>query len=402
MPSRERPGVCASVIKRHFFLVLAAVALGLMIVAAVLRVAFAGDDVGAGGPGGGGGRGGGERGQQVEAATVALRPFSDQINVLGVARGRRSVNITSNTSELITGVLFRDGQRVAEGAPLVQLQAREEDAGIIQARAQVAQAQREYDRAKELADRGVAPRVSAEQAETTLETAQASLSAAEARRGDRVIRAPFSGTLGLSTVTPGTLISPGAVIATLDDTSVIRVDFPVPERYLGVLRAGLPLVATADAYGNEQFSGRIALIDTRINETTRAVTARAEFPNPGGRIRPGMLMRVGIQQGQRQTAAVPEAAVQYEGDGAFVYRIAPGDKGSTAQRVEVETGAVENGYVEIVSGLNANEQIVAGGLNRIQPNAPVSVAGAGGGRGGQRQAAGAAPTGAAQTQAPAR
>lgn len=350
-----------------------------MIVAAVLRIAFAGDGSGgsAQGRGGPGGGPGGGRGQTVSEAVVALRPFSDQINVLGVARGLRSVNITSNTSELITGVLFTDGQRVRAGTPLVQLQAREEDAGIIQARAQVAQAQREFDRFEALAERGVAPRVTAEDAQTALQTAQATLSAAEARRGDRVIRAPFAGTLGLSTVTPGTLISPGAVIATLDDTSVIRVDFPVPERYLGVLRSGLPIVATADAYGDEQFAGRIALIDTRINETTRAVTARAEFPNPGGRIRPGMLMRVGIQQGLRQTPSAPESAIQYEGDGAFAYRIAAGENGSTAQRVTVETGAVDGGFVEIVSGLSAGDRVVGSGLNRIQPNAPISVAGAG-------------------------
>ena len=365
------------VIRRHLFLVIAAVVFGLMIVAALLKVAFAGDEGAAGGPGGGRGGPGGGRGQAVSEAVVTLRPFSDQINVLGVARGRRSVNITSNSSELITRVLFSDGQRVSAGQPLVELQAREEDASIIQARAQVAQAQREYDRFSGLAERGIAPRVSAEDSETALETAQASLAAAEARRGDRLIRAPFAGTLGLTTVTAGTLISPGAVIATLDDTSVIRVDFPVPERYLGVLRQGLSIVATADAFGSEQFSGRIALIDTRINETTRAVTARAEFPNPGGRIRPGMLMRVGIQQGQRQTASVPESAIQYEGDGAFVYRIAAGERGSTAQRVTVETGAVEGGFVEIVSGLSANDRVVGSGLNRIQPNAPVTVAKAG-------------------------
>lgn len=397
-------------IRRHLFLVIAAAVLGLMIVAAVLRVAFADDEGGRGGPGGGRGGPGGGRGQAVSEAVVTLRPFSDQINVLGVARGRRSVNITSNTSELITAVLFSDGQRVAAGTPLVQLQAREEDASIIQARAQVAQAQREYDRFSDLAERGVAPRVSAEDAETALETAQAALAAAEARRGDRMIRAPFAGTLGLTTVTPGTLISPGAVIATLDDTSVIRVDFPVPERYLGVLRQGLPIVATADAYGSERFSGRIALIDTRINETTRAVTARAEFPNPGGRIRPGMLMRVGIQQGRRETPSVPESAIQYEGDGAFVYRIAQGERGSTAQRVTVETGAVENGFVEIVSGLNANEHVVGSGLNRIQPNAPISVGGTGGGQGrgdrpatqGSAQAPAVAQPGGASPQAATR
>jgi len=373
------------VIKRHFFLVAAAVVLGVMIVAAVLRVAFA-EEEGGRGPGGPGGPGGG-RGQQVAEAVVTLRPFSDQIDVLGVARGRRSVNITSATSELITAVLFQDGQRVGAGAALVRLQAGEEEAAIIQARANLAQAQREYERFSSLAERGVAPRVSVEEAQTAVETARATLTAAQARQGDRVIRAPFAGVLGLSTVTPGTLISPGAVITTLDDISVIRVDFPVPERYLGVLREGLPITATADAYGQETFAGRIALIDTRINETTRAVTARAEFANPGGRIRPGMLMRVGIQQGQRQSPSVPESAVQYEGENAFVYRIAAGERGSTAQRVEVEPGAVEGGFVEILSGLSANDRVVGSGLNRIQPNAPVTVAGAGGRQGGAAEKA---------------
>ncbi|MEJ6791058.1 efflux RND transporter periplasmic adaptor subunit [Brevundimonas sp. BR2-1] len=375
-------------IKRHFFLAAAAVLLGLMVVAVVLKMAFAGDEKAGGGPGGRGGPGGG-RGQTVSEAVIGARSFTDEIRVLGVARGRRSVNITSSTTELITRVLFTDGQRVAAGAPLVELQAREEDAGIIEARAQVAQAQRQYDRFKTLADQGIAPRVTAEDAQTALATAQASLSAAQARRGDRLIRAPFAGVLGLSSVTAGTLVNPGGIITTLDDIDVVRVDFPVPERYLGVLRAGTPIRATIDAYGNEVFNGRIALIDTRINEQTRAVTARAEIPNPGYRIRPGMAVRVAVQQGQRTAPAAPEAAVQYEGDGAFVYRIARGERGTTAQRVEVETGSVEGGFVEIISGLNAGDRIVGSGLNRIQPGAPVSVAGQGGGRGqgGVRDAA---------------
>jgi len=365
------------VIKRHFFLVTAAVLLGLMVVAVILRMAFAGDEKAGGGPGGRGGPGGG-RGQTVSEAVATPRQFTDEIRVLGVARGRRSVNITSSTSELITRVLFTDGQRVAAGTPLVELQAREEDADIIEARARLAQAQRQADRLKALAERGVAPRVTAEDAETGLQTARASLSAALARRGDRIIRAPFPGILGLSSVTAGTLVNPGGVITTLDDIDVVRVDFPVPERYLGLLRRGTAITATIDAYGDEAFTGRIALIDTRVNEQTRSVTARAEIPNPGARIRPGMAVRVAVQQGVRTAPAVPEASVQYEGEGAFVYRIARGEGGSTAQRVEVETGAVEGGFVEILSGLNAGDRVVGSGLNRIQPGAPVRVAGQGG------------------------
>ena len=373
-------------LKRHFFIIAAACVLIIMIIAAVLKFVLPQGDSsspGRGGPGGG-------RGQVVAEAPVTTREFADQIRVVGVARARRSVNITSNTSQLVTRVLFTDGQRVAAGTPLIELRALEEDAGVIEARARLTQAEREYERFKTLAERGVAPRVTAEEAETAYQTARAVLAAAEARRGERVLRAPFAGVLGLTTVTPGTLVSPGAVITTLDDTSSIRVDFPLPERYLSVLSAGTPLVATADAYPGESFNGRIALLDSRVNEQTRAVIARAEFPNPGYRIRPGMMMRVAVQQGRRQGMAVPEAAVQYEGQGVFVYRIARGENGMNAQRVEVETGAVEGGFVEIVSGLSSQDRVVASGLNRIQPGAPIRV------DNGQKPAATQAPAKAAR------
>jgi membrane fusion protein, multidrug efflux system len=375
------------VIKRHFFLIAAAALLGLMVVAAVMRIAFAADE-GGGGQGGRGGPGGG-RGQAVAVAVVAQREFADQIRVLGVARGQRSVNITAPASELITRVMFRDGQYVRAGQPLVELEAREEDAAIIEARARVAQAERDYERARTLAERGVAPRVLAEQAESDLEVARAGLEAAQARLGDRVIRAPFGGILGLTTITPGTLVGPNTVITTLDDVSTVRVDFPIPERFLGTLRPGTAITATTDAFTDRTFGGRIALLDTRVDETTRAVIARAEIPNPGGLIRPGMAMNVSVARGQRTSLAVPEAAVQYEGEAVYVFRIVQGEQGSTAQRVQVQAGAVEGGYVEILSGIDAGDRLVGSGLNRIQPGAPVSPAGQGGAQGGQGQRGGA-------------
>lgn len=379
-PSHLRSFVASEppvVIKRHFFLVAAAVALALMVVAGGFRVLASGPEKEGGGPGGPGG-GGGRGGQQVAAASVEVRPFTDAIEVLGVAKGRQSVTITASNTELITRVMFRDGQRVARGTPLVELQASEEDAAIVEARAEVDQARKAYDRWRELAERGYAPRATVEQYEAAYATARARLTAAQARRGDRVIRAPFSGVVGLSEVTPGTLVNPGAPIVSLDDLSVVRVDFDVPERFLAALRPGARIVAVADALDGSTFSGRIADLDTRIDERTRAITARAEFANPGGAIRPGMLMRVRIVEDGRQSAAVPESAIQFQGDNAAVFKIVPQGERTVAQRVTVLTGARENGFVEIRDGLTAGDRVVASGLNRVQPNQPVRVAGGGG------------------------
>lgn len=361
-------------IRRHFFLVGALVAVLLMLVIGGWKLAFGGKA-----PEGavGGARGG--RATSVSQVTVADRAFTDRIEVLGVAKGQQSVTITSNTAEMITAVHFSDGQAVRRGQVLVELKAESEDAEISSAKVRLAQAERDYTRWKTLADKGIAPRASAEQYLAAVETAKAVVASAQAQKLDRVIRAPFAGRVGISDVAPGTLISPGTAIVTLDDASVIRVDFSVPDRYLSTLREGLPILARPDALPGETFSGRIAQIDTRIDATTRAVKARAEFPNAGGRLKPGMLVKVGIDQGQRTATAVPEAAIQFEGSQASVFLIAKGPKGQIARRTNVVTGLSSGGFMEIRSGVKPGDKIVADGLNRVTDGAPI-----GGGQDGPR------------------
>ncbi|CAN7364651.1 efflux RND transporter periplasmic adaptor subunit [Caulobacter sp. LjRoot300] len=357
-------------IRRHFFLVAAVVAVLLMLVAGGLKLAFGGKAPGQGGPAGGG------RATPVSQVVVQPRAFTDRIEVLGVAKGRQSVTLTSNTAELITAVHFSDGQAVTKGQVLVELKADQETAGIAEAQAQLAQAEREYTRWKTLAERGIAPRASAEQYMAARDTAKAALAAASAQKLDKVIRAPFSGRVGISDIAPGALISPGTPIVSLDDVSLIRVDFSVPDRYLPILREGLAITAKPDALPGEMFTGRIAQIDTRIDPATRALKARAEFPNANGRLKPGMLIKVAIDQGQHQGVAVPEAAVQFEGSQASVFLITKGPKGLVARRASVQTGVDAAGFIEITSGLKAGDKIVGDGLNRVQDGAPVSVGGA--------------------------
>ncbi|MET3666478.1 efflux RND transporter periplasmic adaptor subunit [Caulobacter sp. 1776] len=357
-------------IRRHFFLVVALVAVVLMLVVGGLKLAFANKDAK--------GAGGGGRATNVSQMVVGERPFTDRIEVLGAAKGRQSVTITSNTPELITAVHFTDGQAVSRGQVLVELKADQENAGISEAKARLAQAERDYNRWKTLADKGIAPRATAEQYLSALEVAKAAVGTAQAQKLDRVLRAPFAGRVGISDVAPGMLIAAGTPIVSLDDVSVIRVDFSVPDRYLQTLRVGLPIAARPDALPGETFQGYIAQIDTRIDPATRAIKARAEFPNAGARLKPGMLVKVAIDQGVRTAVAVPEAAVQFEGNQASVFRIAKGPKGMIARRTDVDTGITADGFVEIRSGLKKGDKIVADGLNRIQDGAPV-----GGGKGGK-------------------
>ncbi len=353
--------------RRHFFLVAAALILLVMVVAGGVSLATRGSvaEGKAGRP---------ARGITVSQAMVATRSFEDQIAVLGVAKGRQSVTITSYTAELVASVNFRDGQAVSKDQVLVTLKATEQDAGVAEAQVREDQARRDYERWRTLAERGVAPKVSAEQYLAAYESAKAATSAARARKLDRVIRAPFSGVVGLSDIAPGALVSPGSAIVSLDDLSVVRVDFEVPDRYLGAVSRGARISATPDVLPGETYQGQISQLDTRINTATRAVTARAEFPNPGARLRPGMLLRVRIQNGQREGLAAPESAIQYEGDLAFVFSIVEREGRTIARKTLVTTGSTSSGFVEIKDGVKLGDRLVADGLNRLQDGQSVTLA----------------------------
>ncbi len=363
-------------IRRHFFLAAAAAFLVLLFILGGLKLATGGKKPGAAAGGAGG------RAAVVKVVTAETRPFADRIEVLGVAKGRQSVTITSDTTELVTAVHFRDGQAVRAGQILVDLKANEQDAGVAQAAAQEAQAERDYDRWKTLADRGIAPRATAEQYLAALQSARAATAAARARKLDRVIRAPFAGVVGLSDISPGSLVNPGSAIVSLDDLAVIRVDFDVQDRYLPMLAVGTPIQASPDALTGQRFSGRIAQIDTRVNTATRAIKARAEFPNGDGRIRPGMLMKVSIDHGARQAVSVPETAVAYEGDEAYVFVLVSQGGKIKAQKRIVTIGASQDGWVEVQQGLRIGDKVVGDGLNRIQDGQAVKPAGGKPGQGG--------------------
>ncbi len=386
-------------LRRHFFLAGAILVLILMLIAGAYKLTL-GKKAGPGGPPAATAQGGGQAGGQggargpggmggpaeVSVVTIQARPFTDTLDVIGVAKGRQSVTLTAAATQLVERVRFSPGQSVGKGAVLVELKATEQDAGLAQAQASMVQAQRAYDRYKALGQQGFASKAMIDQYEANYLSARANVAAAQARQGDRLIRAPFSGIVGLSDIAPGALINPGAAIVTLDDTSAIRVDFQVPDRYIASVRQGQAVTATVDAYPGEQIRGRIALLDTRIDEKTRALTARAEFPNPDRRLKPGMMMRVAIAQGTRIGLSAPESAVSVQGDNAFVYVLAKQGDRTVAEQRPVVTGVRQDGFVELKDGVAAGDRIVGDGLNKVQPNQAVRAAG----QGGQRQGAGGA------------
>jgi membrane fusion protein (multidrug efflux system) len=392
-------------LRRHFFLASALAVLVIMAVVAGWRLTLgksapqgqggpAGPAAaqargpgggGRGGPGGfGGGRGGFGGPSLVTATVVQPRVFTDALEVLGVAKGRQSVTLTAATTQLVDKVRFRDGESVRKGAVLIELRNTEQDAGLAQAQAQLNAAEHIYKRYETLAEQGWASKSQLDQYEGAYKTAVANVNAAKARQADHLILAPFTGVVGLSDVAPGALVNPGAPIVTLDDLSAIRVDFQVPEQYMGQVHEGQAIDAGVDAFAGQKIHGRIARLDTRVDERTRSITVRAEFPNPGGKLKPGMLIRVAVSRGQRTALGVPESAVSVQGDSAFVFMIRANGQRTVAEQRPIVTGLRQDDLVEVLDGVQAGDRVVADGLNRLQPGQPIRVAGGAGGPGAGR------------------
>ena len=382
--------------RRHFFLALAVGVILLMVVAGGLKILSSAKPAQGGTPGAAGAGGppsmgrGGQRGEvpQVSLVNPVIRTFTERLELLGVAKGRQSVTLSAATTQLVSRVLFTPGQTVARGQVLLELKSNEQDAALAQAQAREVQARRAYDRWRTLGEQGYASTAAVDQFEAAWKAARADVGAAEARLGDRVIRAPFAGVVGLSDIAPGAVINPGAAIVTLDDLSAVRVDFQVPDRFLSSVREGQTLTATVDAWPDARFSGRVIRLDTRIDERTRALTARSEFPSAEGRLRPGMMLRVGVSQGARSALALPESAVAVQGDGASVFVVVEAAGRMTVQQRPVTAGLRQDGWVEILDGVTPADRVVADGLNRVQSGQPVRPAGGPGAGGAAPRKAG--------------
>ena len=316
---------------------------------------------------------GGDRPIPVTTEPVRLRPWNDTVQALGNVKARESITVTAKVSEIVQGVHFDSGDQVAAGASLITLSGKAQQAALAQAEATAKEADALYKRQSELAAQQLIARSALDTQRATRDATRARVEQMKADIGDRVIRAPFSGVLGIRQVSPGSLVTPGTPIATLDDTGRVYVDFPVPETLLARVAKGQTVDGTSAAYPGQPFQGEVSTIDARVDPATRAITVRADFPNPDHRLRPGMLMQVTLLQPERQALLIPEIAVVQVGTDSYVFRVKPD---TTVERADVEVGTRREGLAEIVKGLQVGDVIVVDGTGKLRVGNKVQAAGA--------------------------
>ena len=182
------------------------------------------------------------------------------------------------------------------------------------------------------------------------------------------IIAPFSGVLGVRGITEDVLGSENSIIVTLDDSSEIYVDLKIPENFATVIKKDLSVIAKFSGIKDKIYKGKIDGVASRINAETRSILTRVKIDNPDYELIPGSLLEITLSTNKRDSLSIPDTSIILEGNKAYVYKIS---KENIANRLEIQIGLRNEGNVEVISGLNSGDLIVAEGLKKVRPNGKI-------------------------------
>ena len=305
----------------------------------------------------------------VSVVSVASQPIARQINATGTISPWEEVPVGAETGGLTAvSVNAEEGQVVQAGQVLVKLndalisaQLRQQEASVASARATLAEAQAALARARELQAKGYLSQASLDTATAKQGTAAANLAAAEAARGETAarlaqtsIRAPVGGLISRRSVTKGQIVTTGSELFRIVRDSRLEVDAEIPETDLGAVKAGMPATVYSDKIG--EMSGRVRIVTSEVNATSRLGVARVALSSMGG-FRPGMFARVRIDAGDQPALVVPSASVLYRENRPGVFVVDNARK-AHFRRIQILT---TTGDRVAATGLSAGDQVVVEG-----------------------------------------
>ena len=323
----------------------------------------------------------------VSAAHAEAQQWQGRLPAIGTLKAFQGVDLAAEVEGIVREVMFESGQKVTQGQPLIQLDSEVERASLATAEAERSLAQVEFERGRSLVSRQNISKSEFDRLSSTLQKASASVAQFRAQLDKKRISAPFAGTIGIRQVDTGDYLSPGATIATLQDLSRLHVDFFLPEQRAPQLQVGQPVRLSVAAYPDEQFEGRIAAINPKVENETRNLQVRATLSNLDEKLLPGMFanLEVLLPDDQPQIV-VPETAITYTlyGNSVYVVKEKQDDDGNLVKDADgnplliverrfIETGERRAGRVVILKGLKAGEQVVTSGQLKLDNGAHVAI-----------------------------
>ena len=327
----------------------------------------------AGGAGGGGEAGAGAPPAMppmpVDVDTARVRPIVDAVRATGRIEAVQAVELRPDEQGRITGLLFREGQLVARGAPLVRI-----DDALLRAQLERADADRDLARQqlvriRSLREQNAATPADLERVEAAARSANAAVSLLQLQIARSIVRAPFAGIVGQRFVSVGDYVTTGTSLLTLQTVDPQRAVIEIPERHAASLRQGQNVEFTVAAEPGRTFVARVDFIDPVVDATSRTIQVKGLAPNRDRLLKPGMFIEARLATATRANAVViPEDAVQPLRTANIAWVV---DKGKASRRV-VQLGVRSQGFVEVTSGVSAGEIVVVGGLERMGEGMPLA------------------------------
>ena len=321
----------------------------------------------------------------VMVAQVETRDVVDRIQATGQLTAKSKATIAAQVEGQVTEIRAREGSAVEAGEILLVVDSERRRLEVANAKAQFAEAvaelavaSRNYERTKRLSKGNAASEMRLDEDRTRESLARSAKNGAEARLGlahralqDATVRAPFSGLIARRHVSVGEYLTPGTALYVLVALDPIEVEFTLAEIDSSKVALGHSVEVSLAPYPDEIFVATVSMISPTIDPRTRTLRVKAELPNPEGRIRPGLFAHADLGVSERRTALViPEDAIVQRADGAVIFKL---DASQRVHRIQVETGVVRDGWIEIRSGLTQSDLIVVRGQARIDDGITVSI-----------------------------
>lgn len=304
----------------------------------------------------------------VDIQPVKMENWQTEITAIGSLASSQGVVIKPEISGRVTAIYFRSGDYVKANTLLVQINPDILKAEVIAMQAQAKLSKANYERGLTLFQKKVFAQADLDKFLATYQSDIANVANAQAKLDQTLIRAPFAGRIGLRLVDLGSFLNAGEPVANLNAIDPLRVDFKLPEVYLSQLAVGQTVSIISSAYPKEAFKGKVYAFDSQIDLATRSLGVRATLPNKDHKLLPGAFVDVTLQtSAPQQLITVPETAISFEADGAYVYRVVD----NKAVKTPIKIGARKPDVVAVVSGLSKDDKIIAAGALKVMNGMPV-------------------------------
>ena len=306
----------------------------------------------------------GARELPVITAPIERTQLVDSIKSVGTARAQQSVTLFPESSGVVIFAKLAPDTLVKQGETLLRLDDRDQVLAVRQAEVELTEARRILSRYLSLnATEANIPQSTIDTAQSDVDLADIRLSQAKVELSRRQVTAPFSGRIGITDVEIGDRVDTSTVVTTLDDRSVLLVDFTVPESFIGKIVPELQVNARQWESPDDTTKGRIVAVDSRVDAATRAFRARAAIDNSADKLRPGMAFEIDASIAKGEYLSVPELSVQWGADGPYVWS----SNGDRAKRASVEMVRRVDGRMLIRGDVSEGQRVIVEGIQSVRP-----------------------------------